>query len=78
MNRNQLINALSEKTGLDKKDVRRTIDEIKTDYSGSQRRAKNLPARFWLIQATFTNQPPGAESQKRNNRTTVSQDNHSF
>ncbi|MCD7849353.1 MAG: HU family DNA-binding protein [Parabacteroides sp.] len=28
MNRNQLINALSEKTGLDKKDVRRTIDEM--------------------------------------------------
>lgn len=28
MNRSQLINILSKKTGLDKKDVKRTIDEM--------------------------------------------------
>ena len=78
MNRSQLINILAQKTGLNKKDVKRTIDEMQTNCPGSQRRSKNLPAWFRLIQTSFSIQPPSTKPEKRYSRTAVSQDHHSF
>ena len=40
MNRSQLINILAQKTGLNKKDVKRTIDEMQKLLSRKSKEAK--------------------------------------
>jgi len=75
MNRSQLINILAQKTGLNKKDVKRTIDEMQKLII---QEVKNLPAWFRLIQTSFSIQPPSTKPEKRYSRTAVSQDHHSF
>ena len=79
MNRSQLINILAQKTGLNKKDVKRTIDEMQKliiqEVKGGQRICLH---GFGSFKPRFQSSRPARNLKKRYSRTAVSQDHHSF
>ena len=76
MNRSQLINILAQKTGLNKKDVKRTIDEMQKLIVQEVKEGQRICLHgFGSFKPRFQSSRP---ARNLKNRTAVSQDHHSF